>query len=159
MSMMKLSALLAVVVVAACSKSEPARTDTTAMTPAMAPATPAAMGSMSGDGMAMNRAHSDSVAAHAQMHLDSLRAASATNAVKRVPEYKQAVTALLADCEQMMKQMKMTPPAKWNTASAAVRADLAKMSSASASALHAMIPAHAERVKGILDMRRDMMKM
>lgn len=159
MSIMKLSALLAVVAVAACSKTEPARTDTAAMTPAMAPATPVAMGSMSGDGMAMNRAHSDSIAAHAQTRLDSLRAASPDAAVKMVPEYTQAVNALLADCERMMKQMKMTPPAKWTTASAAVRADLVKMSTANASALHAIVTAHADRARGILDMRHDMMKM
>ena len=76
-----------------------------------------------------------------------------------VPAHAEAVNALIADCEQMMQQMKMTPPAKWNTAVAAVRADLAKMSSASAGALHAMVPAHVDRVKGILDMRHDMMKM
>lgn len=155
MSAMKLSAALALVVVAACGKTESAGTDTVAM----APATPAAMGAMSGDGMAMSRARSDSVAAHAQMHLDSLRAASAADAVKRVPEYTQAVNALIADCEQMMQQQKMTPPATWNTTVAAVRADLAKMSTANASALHAMVPAHADRVKAILDMRHDMMKM
>ena len=155
MSIMKLSALLAVVAGAACSKTEPARIDTAAMVPA----TPAAMGSMSGDGMAMNRAHSDSIAARAQTDLDALRAASADDAVKLVPSHTQAVNALIADCEQMMQQMKMTAPAKWHTTVAAVRADLAKMSTANASALRAMVPAHADRVKGILDMRHDMMKM
>ena len=107
----------------------------------------------------MGDAHSDSVAARAQTHLDSFKAASPDAAVKMVPEYTQSVTALLADCERMMTKMKMTPPAKWNTAAGAVRADLAKMSSANASALHAMVPEHADRVKGILDMRHDMMKM
>lgn len=151
----KLTAVLVLFAVAACSKSEPAKTDTAAMMPA----TPAAMGSMSDKGMAMSGTHTDSVAAHAQTDLDALRAASADEAVKLVPAHVQAVNALIADCEQMMKQMKMTPPAKWNTAVAAVRADLAKMSTASASALHAMVPAHADRVKGILDMRHDMIKM
>ena len=132
-----------------------AKTDTAAM----APATPASMGSMSGDGMAMSGSHSDSIAMRAQTDLDALRAASADDAVKMVPAHADAVNALIADCEQMMKSQKMTPPAKWNTAVAAVRADLAKMSTANASALHAMVPAHADRVKGILDMRHDMMKM
>ena len=174
MSFTKLSLTLALLTVTACSKSEPAMSDSAAITPGNMSATPAAGGSMAGGsmaggsmaggamaggGMAMGDAHSDSVAAYAQTHLDSLVAASPEGAVKMVPEYKQSITALLADCEQMMKKMKMTPPAKWNTAAGAVRADLAKMSGASASALHAMVPAHAERVKGILGMRHDMMKM
>ena len=155
MSAMKLSAALALFAVAACSKTESPKADTAGM----APATPASMGSMSGTGMAMGGSHTDSVAARAQTDLDALRAASADDAVKLVPSHTQAVNALIADCEQMMKQMKMTAPAKWHTAVAAVRADLAKMSTANASALHAMVPAHADRVKGILDMRHDMMKM
>ena len=155
MSAMKLSAALALFVVGACSKTETPKADTAAM----APATPAAMGTMAGDGMAMGGAHSDSIAARAQTDLDALRAAKPDDAVKMVPAHAEAVNALIADCEQMMTKMKMTPPAKWNTAVAAIRADLAKMSSASASALHAMVPAHADRVKAILDMRHDMMKM
>lgn len=107
----------------------------------------------------MGNAHSDSLAAHAQSQLDALKGASPDAAVKMVPEYKESITALLADCERMMTQMKMTPPAKWNTASGAVRADLVTMSSANANALHAMMPRHAERVKAILDMRHAMMKM
>ena len=156
MSLTKLSAALALVAVAACSKTETPKADTAAM--AMPAATTTA-GAMSGNGMAMDNAMSDSIAAHAQMDLDSLVAASPAAAVKRVPEHKQAVEALLADCERMMKQMKMTPPAKWNTAVATIRADLAKMSTANATALHAMVPAHADHLKGILGMRKDMMKM
>lgn len=158
MSAMKLSAALALFAVAACSKTETPKADTTAM----APATPGAMGTMgtmAGDGMAMGGPHSDSIAARAQTDLNALRAAKADDAVRMVPAHAQAVNALIADCEQMMTKMKMTPPAKWHTAVAAIRADLAKMTSANAGALHAMVPAHADRVKAILDMRHDMMKM
>ena len=116
-------------------------------------------GSMAMGSMAMGTAHSDSVTARAQAQLVAFKAAAPDAAVKMVPEYTQSITALLADCEQMMKQMKMAPPAKWTTAAGAVRAGLAKMSGANASALHAMVPAHAERVDGILGMRHDMMKM
>lgn len=155
MSATKLSAVLALFAVAACGKTESAKMDTAAM----APATPAAMGSMAGDKMAMGDSHSDSIASQAQTDLDGLRAASADDAVKMVPAHARAVNALIADCEQMMKRQKMTPPAKWNAAVAAVRTDLKKMSTANASALHAMVPAHADRVKAILDMRHEMMKM
>lgn len=156
MSISKLATALALVAVAACSKTETPRADTTAM--AMPPAATTS-GAMAGNGMAMDNAKSDSIAAHAQMQLDSLVAASPEAAVKRVPEHSQAVEALLADCERMMKQMKMTPPAKWNTAVATIRADLKGMRTANATALHAMVPAHADHLKGILGMRKDMMKM
>ena len=154
MSITKLATVLTMFALAACSKKEAPKADTTAMAmPAPAP------GAMSGNGMAMDNAKSDSIAAHAQMQLDSLVAASPEAAVKRVPEHSQAVEALLADCERMMQQMKMTPPAKWNTAVATIRADLKGMRTANAAALHAMVPAHADHLKGILGMRKDMMKM
>lgn len=159
MPTIKLSAALALLVAVACSKAEPAKTDSSA---AMASPGGAMSGDMKGGmkgGMAMGGMHSDSVAARAQADLSALRAASADEALKLVPAHKAAVEALLADCEQMMKQMKMTPPAKWTDAMAAIRADLAKMSTANAAALHAMVPEHADRVNGMLGMRHDMMKM
>jgi hypothetical protein len=169
----RMSVAFVLVVAAACSKSDSAPSDSARMaSDSMASASAAGNSTMAGGAMAGGAmaggamaggsamtAHSDSIAAHAQMHLDSLTAATPEAAVKRVPEYKQAVMALLEDCEKMMKDQKMTPPDKWNTAAAAVRADLTAMGSAKASALHAMIPAHADRVKGILGMRKDMMKM
>lgn len=157
MSYTTLPIALALLALAACSRTETPRADTTAM--AMPAATTTTTGAMSGSGMAMDNAKSDSIAAHAQMHLDSLVAASPEAAVKRVPAHAQAVEALLADCERMMKQMKMTPPAKWNAAVANIRADLTGMRTANATALHAMMPAHADHLKGVLDMRKDMMKM
>ena len=156
MSISTLATVLALFAVAACSKQEAPKADTMSMAMPAATTTP---GAISGNGMAMDNAKSDSIAAHAQVHLDSLVAATPDAAVKRVPAHSQAVEALLADCERMMKQMKMTPPAKWNTAVATIRADLKGMRTASATALHAMLPAHADHLKGILDMRKDMMKM
>ena len=156
MSISKYATVLVLFAVAACSKQETPKADTSAM--AM-PAPTTTSGAMAGNGMAMDNAKSDSIAAHAQMHLDSLTAATPEAAVKRVPEHSQAVEALLADCERMMKQMKMTPPAKWNSAVTTIRADLKGMRTANASALHAMLPAHADHLKGILGMRKDMMKM
>ena len=156
MSVTKLATVLALFAAAACSKQDAPKADTTAMAMPAATTTP---GAMSGSGMAMDNAKSDSIAAHARAQLDSLVAATPEAAVKRVPEHSQAVESLLADCERMMKQMKMTPPAKWNSVVATIRADLKGMRGANATALHAMIPAHADHLKGVLDMRKDMMKM
>ncbi|MBA2688141.1 MAG: hypothetical protein H0U64_08565 [Gemmatimonadaceae bacterium] len=76
-----------------------------------------------------------------------------------LPAHTSAVEALLADCEQMMREMKMTPPAKWNKATAEIRSDLTRMGGMSPSQLKAFIPEHRTRVEGILGMRHDMMKM
>lgn len=115
-------------------------------------------GAMGGMG-AMGAMHSDSVATRAEADLAAFQSASPDGAVKLVRAHRAAVEALIADCEQMMRQMKMTPPAKWNRAIADLRQDLTHMDTANAAALHAMMPAHRERVSALLAMRHDMMKM
>ena len=76
-----------------------------------------------------------------------------------VATHRQTVEALIANCEMMMKQMKMNPPRKWTNAVAQLHQDLRQMTTANAAALHAMWPDHRLRVQGMLDMRHDMMKM
>lgn len=172
MTTIRNSALM-LIVLTACGRTQPAHSDTTAMGMSASQQGSGMMessmkGGMTGSSMkggmanempAMGGMHSDSVAARAQADLAALTAASPDAAVKLVPAHQAAVEALIADCEQMMGGMKMTPPAKWKTAVADLRKDLAQMRPASATALHAMLPAHSKRVSGMLSMRHDMMKM
>ena len=173
MTTIRNSALVLMFVTAACGRATPAHSDTAAMGMSASQQDSGMMGSsmkggmegssmkggMAGEMPAMGGMHSDSVAARAQADLAALKAASPEAAVKLVPAHQAAVEALIADCEHMMGQMKMTPPAKWKNAVADLRKDLAQMRTASATALHAMLPAHSERVSGMLSMRHDMMKM
>lgn len=166
--MIRTSAVLLMFNTAACGRSESARSDSagagmmTAQTPSgMAGEKMSSEGGMSTTGAmgGMGAMHSDSVATRAEADLAAFQAASQDGAVKLVPAHRAAVEALIADCEQMMRQMKMTPPAKWNRAIADLRQDLTRMTTANATALHAMMPAHRVRVRALLSMRHDMMKM
>lgn len=164
MTTIRNAALVLILVTAACGRAKPAHSDSAAMGMSAPQQDSGMMGSsmkggMAGEMPAMGGMHSDSVAARAQADLAALKAASPDAAVKLVPAHQAAVEALIADCEHMMGQMKMTPPAKWKNAVADLRKDLAQMRTASATALHAMLPAHSERVSGMLSMRHDMMKM
>ncbi len=107
----------------------------------------------------MPMAHSDSVALRATADIEELASAPANRVKSMLPAHTSAVEALLADCEQMMREMKMTPPAKWNKATAEIRSDLTRMGGMSPSQLKAFVPEHRARVEGILGMRHDMMKM
>ena len=103
--------------------------------------------------------HADTVVARVQGDLATMNAASGDAIVPLVAAHRQTVEALIADCAMMMQQMKMNPPRKWTNAVASLHEDLSKMTTANASALHAMWPDHRRRVQGMLDMRHDMMKM
>ncbi len=116
------------------------------------------MGGMRSDS-AMPMTHSDTVAMSASADLEQFATAPADRVKALLPAHKNAVEALLADCHQMMRQMKMTPPAKWNTATAEIRSDLTRMGGMNPSQLKAFVPEHRAHVEGILGMRRDMMKM
>ncbi len=107
----------------------------------------------------MSMTHSDTVAVRATADIEEFASAPADRVKSMLPAHTSAVEALLADCEQMMREMKMTPPAKWNKATAEIRSDLTRMGGMSPSQLKAFIPEHRTRVEGILGMRHDMMKM
>ena len=132
---------------------------------AAAAAHPAAMPAMAGDsgksgGMGMaDMAHPDAVVERTKADLSALQQAAGADVVKLVPAHAVVVEALIADCEQMMETMKMPAPEKWTNAVAELRTDLGRMRSANTAAVHAMLPAHAERVNAMLSMRHDMMKM
>ena len=151
---------------AACGSSERATTDT-ASPGAAASASPArgdtAMRPDSAGGMAgmsgMAGAHADTVVDRVRNDLAAMDAAPGDSITRLVPAHRQAVEGLIADCEMMMRQMKMDPPRKWRNAVADLRADLGKLATANATAVRALWPAHKQRVEEMLAMRHDMMKM
>lgn len=150
-----------VIFAGACSTKEHAATDTAAMAMTPAASSGGAMkthdstGNMAG----MGGMHADTVVARVKNDLAAMDAASDGAIVPLVPAHRQTVEALIDDCEMMMKEMKMTPPGKWNQAVAALRVDLGTMGTANAASVHAMWPQHKLRVQTMLDMRHDMMKM
>ena len=150
-----------VIFAAACSPKDHAATDTAAM--AMTPAASSGGVMMTNDSTGkmagMGGMHADTVVARVQGDLAAMNAASGDAIVPLVAAHRQTVEALIADCAMMMQQMKMNPPQKWTNAVASLHEDLSKMTTANASALHAMWPDHRRRVQGMLDMRHDMMKM
>ncbi len=107
----------------------------------------------------MPMTHSDTVAMSAAADIEQFASAPADRVKSLLPAHTNALEALIADCEQMMRQMKMTPPAKWNKATAEVRSDLSRMGGMNPSQVKAFVPEHRAHVEGILGMRRDMMKM
>lgn len=107
----------------------------------------------------MPMTHSDTVAMSAAADIEQFASAPADRVKSLLPAHTSAVEVLLADCEQMMQQMKMTPPAKWTKATAETRSDLTRMTGMNSSQLKTFMPEHRAHVEGILSMRRDMMKM
>lgn len=107
----------------------------------------------------MPMTHSDTVALTAAADIEQFASAPADRVKSLLPAHTTAVEDLLADCERMMREMKMTPPAKWNKASAEIRSDLTRMGGMGPSQLKAFMPGHRARVEGILAMRHDMMNM
>lgn len=139
---------------AACTseKKAPGMPDTAAV------AGPNDMGGMRSDS-SMSMTHSDTVALHAGADIDQFASAPADRVKTLLPAHTKAVEDLLADCERMMREMKMTPPAKWSKATAEIRSDLTRIGGMDPSQLKAFMPGHRARVEEILEMRRDMMKM
>ena len=144
---------------AACSSSDRKASDTAAAGAMSSAAASSDTMKKAGGGMAMSGMHADTVVTRVQRDLAAMDAASDDAIVSLVPAHRQTVDALIADCETMMKEMKMTPPSKWNEAVAALRKDLGMMAAAKGASLHAMWPEHKQRVQAMLDMRHDMMKM
>lgn len=107
----------------------------------------------------MSMTHSDTVADRASADLEQFASASDAQIKALLPAHTRAVEELVADCEKMMRMMKITPPAKWTKANSEIRSDLSRMKGMSASQIKAFVPEHRDHVQGILDMRQDMMKM
>lgn len=147
---------------AACRSSDrtPAADSATGAVPA-ASASPgeSAVAPASDTGAAMGGMHEDTLAARVQAHLGRLSAANPDSLRTLLPADREVVTTLIADCERMMRQMKMDPPRKWRNAVQDLRQDLDRMNSMSGAQLRQVMPAHRKRIEGMLAMRHDMMRM
>ena len=110
-------------------------------------------------GQAMGGMHQDTLAARVEAHLGRLASSDPDSLRALVPVDREVVTTLIADCERMMRQMKMDPPRKWRNAVRDLRRDLDRMDSLSGAQLQQAIPEHKKRVEGMLAMRHDMMRM
>ncbi len=114
-----------------------------------------ARGGMSG----MQGMHEDTLAPKVQAHLQRLATTDPDSLKALVAADREIVNALIADCEQMMREMKMEPPAKWTNAVRDLRRDLDRMVGMSGEQLRAAMPEHRQRIEDMLGMRRDMMRM
>lgn len=114
---------------------------------------------MVGGAHPMGGMQQDTVVPKVQAHLQRLAAAAPDSLRALVPVDREVVTALIADCEQMMRAMKMDPPQKWRNAVRDLRQDLDRMASMTSVQLQHAIPEHRQRIEGMLAMRHDMMKM
>ncbi|GAC1647407.1 MAG: hypothetical protein NVS4B3_01440 [Gemmatimonadaceae bacterium] len=108
---------------------------------------------------AMGGMHEDALAPKVQAHLRRLNTPNPDSLKALVPIDREVVTALIADCEQMMSAMKMDPPRKWRNAVHDLRQDLDRMAGMSGAQLRSAMPGHRERIQGMLTMRHDMMHM
>jgi len=145
----------------ACSPAKTDRSADSADAGAMTGAAPADSGQMAmpAGAQGMSGMHQDTLVPKVQAHLQRLQTANADSLRALVPDDRQVVTALIADCEQMMRQMKMEPPRKWRDAVQALRTDLDRMTKMSGAQLAQAMPAHRKRIEGMLAMRHDMMRM
>jgi hypothetical protein len=103
--------------------------------------------------------HQDTLIPRVEAHLKHLDTTNPDSLSALVPVDREVVTALIADCEQMMRQMKMDPPRKWRSAVKDLRQDLEHMGRMTGAQLRAAMPEHRKRIEGMLAMRRDMMRM
>lgn len=103
--------------------------------------------------------HQDTLAARVQAHLQHLSTNNPDSLKALVPADREVVTALIADCEKMMREMKMNPPKKWQDAVKDLRQDLNRMASMNGAQLQSAVPKHRKRIEDMLSMRRDMMRM
>lgn len=107
----------------------------------------------------MSGMHQDTLAPKVEAHVQRLQTANPDSLRALVPDDRRVVTALIADCEQMMREMKMEPPRKWRNAVQELRTDLDRMANMTGAQLERAMPEHRKRIEGMLAMRRDMMRM
>ena len=101
--------------------------------------------------------HEDTLGPRMATHLATLDRADAQHAKTLIPEHRRPVNAMIEECRQMMRQMNMTPPAKWTELESALKQDLDRLDQLPAEQLQAFLPEHRQRVQSMLDMRNDMM--
>lgn len=107
----------------------------------------------------MTGMHRDTLAASVEAHLQRLATSNPDSLEALVPVDREVVTTLIADCEKMMREMKINPPGKWRDAVKDLRQDLDRMAAMSGAQLRSAVPEHRKRIENMLSMRRDMMRM
>jgi hypothetical protein len=111
----------------------------------------------SGQATAMPAMHEDTLAQRMETHLATVDRADAQQLKALVPEHRRMVTGMIEDCRQMMRQMNMSPPAKWTELENALMQDLDRMDQLPAEQIQAFLPEHRQRVQSMVDMRHEMM--
>lgn len=156
-----LMALALLATVAACNPGSRDRSADSAGAGAMMGAAPADSSQMAmpAGAQTMSGMHQDTLVPKVQAHVQRLQTANADSLRALVPDDRRVVTALIADCEQMMREMKMEPPRKWRNAVQELRTDLDRMANMTGAQLERAMPEHRKRIEGMLAMRRDMMRM
>jgi len=101
----------------------------------------------------------DTLGPKADALLQRLQSTNADSLRVLLVDDRQVVTGLIAECEQMMRQMKMDPPRKWLDLVKNLRADLDRMPGMTGPQLTQAMPEHRKRIADMLGMRRDMMRM
>lgn len=145
----------------ACRTTDrPAAADSASSAASVAPASPGAPAPATSarDGK-MGGMHDDTLVARVTAHLGRLATASPDSLRALVPADREIVTALIADCEQMMRQMKMEPPRKWRNVVSDLRQDLDRLATLSGPPLQQLMTEHRKRIENVLSMRHDMMQM
>ena len=103
--------------------------------------------------------HQDTLAPRVEAHLQRLQTNDPDSLRALVAADREVVNALIADCEQMMREMSMEPPQKWRNAVQDLRRELDRMASMTGAQLQQLAPEHRKRIEGMLSMRGDMMRM
>lgn len=111
------------------------------------------MGGMSGMGGGMMAQMMPRMMTHMRM----MQGASADSMAAMMPMHRQMVANMLAQMNGEMRGMQMPADARWTATADSLRQDLVRMPELSAPELKAMMPAHLERVKRLMDMHRGMM--
>ncbi len=90
-------------------------------------------------------------------HMRMMQGASADSMAAMMPMHRQMMANMLARMNGEMRGMHMPADARWTATADSLRQDLVRMPELSAPELKAMMPAHLERMKRLMEMHRGMM--
>lgn len=148
-NLIRMSAVLTLALVAACSsggEEQAAPASETESAAATAPGSPAPQGM-----------HADTLTPRLQAHMAAVDKAQPGDLPTLLPEHRRLVTAMIEDCRKMMADMNMRPPAKWTQLEEQLKQDLDQLPQAPPAQLASRLEEHRARVRQMMDMRHDMM--
>lgn len=147
-------ALLAGLLVAACtSKQPPASQDSTAAKAAADTTKPGGMAGMAGMQGMMSPAMADSM----QAEMKKMAAMTPDQMAAMVPMHRQMVGNMLSQMSSDMRSMNMPADAAWTALTDSVRQDLIRLPDMSKAELKQVMPAHHARITRLMQMHKDMM--